>query len=84
MQDAEPGESTIELKALEINEDGHVQTTGEPFDADFGLVVSGVSPIGNCTLPDESEIVTDRVNCLAHSGTYLSDVVSCNPCPNCQ
>ena len=84
VQNPEPGLWTIEVKALEVNQDGHVETPGEPYDADFALVVSGVQPFGGCYLPGGVYVVTDRADCLAQGGAYDGDITTCDPCPTCE
>jgi len=49
VQNAQAGEWTVEVFADEVNQDGHVETGA--LDADFALVVSGISPLPFCVLP---------------------------------
>ncbi len=83
VQNPEPGLWTVLVYASDVNQDGHVQTPGEPYDVDFAVVVSGVQPFGDCHFPGGAYFVTDRADCLAQSGTYDGDIVSCDPCPTC-
>ncbi len=74
----------IHVRADDITEDGHVETTGEPYDADFALVVSGALPAGACNLTGGGCVMTDRADCLAQGGTYAGDYVgSCFTWPDC-
>ena len=79
VQNPEPGLWTVEVKALDINQDGHIETPG--MDADFALVISGAQPFGVCQLPGGGSVVTDRADCLAQGGAYDGDITSCDPCP---
>jgi hypothetical protein len=82
-QNPEPGIWSIRVKAFQIAQDGHVETVGQPWDADFALVISGAVAVGACHLPGGGCVITDRADCLAQSGTYDGDHTVCCP-PTCQ
>jgi hypothetical protein len=82
------GTWTVTVIADAINQDGHAETAGEPWDADYALVVSSAArPKGrccydNCDTFERSCSYTTPAACTGQWYTWFSEQRCSDPCPH--